>query len=440
MNSNVYRRWRRLQSRSQRSSTLSVKRDSLRVLRVKFTDSHPIVVQARAELTTLERVDIPALANRVLSTLASRESELSASATSTAKDLQNSPALASTEARLQRNVTLAEALYSQLQPRFAEAQLAEGSAVPDVKTLDRAEAPQYADMLITKKLVLVAFLAGLGIALALALQLDKMDAKFRYPDQVTRDLGLPILGAVPHMTSNGKTGEREDEGAAFREALRDIRMNVAYAYGTAAPLVITVSSAGPADGKSFISANLARTFAESGHRTLLIDADLRRGELHRRFGVSRRPGLTDCLRGDVDVDRIIQRTKFAKLDLVTSGTRKHDAPELLGSPATAVLFGEFRSRFDVIICDSPPLSAGVDPFLLSALAGRVSLLVVRTGVSVREISGIKALECLAGCRCASSAPFSTMCREMRPTAITRATFRATTRRTKQEPRLRGSIV
>ncbi len=363
---------------------LVTKRAELRALQLKYTDSHPLVVKASAELATLERVQIPVLANRVVAVLAAREAELSASVASTAKDLRDTPGLTFTETRLQRNVTLAEGLYSQLQPRFAEAQLAEGSSVPDVKALDQAEAPQYADKVITTKLILVAFLAGLGLALGLALQLDKIDPKFRYPDQVTRDLGLPVLGAVPHLTSKTKRGDGGHDGAAFQEALRDIRMNVAYAYGTAAPLMLTISSSGASDGKSFISANLARSFAESGNRTLLIDADLRRGELHRRFGVSRRPGLTDCLRGDVDVERIIQQTKFAKLDLVTSGTRKHDAPELLGSPATAVLFGEFRARYDVIICDSPPLSAGVDPFLLSALSGSL-LLVVRTGVSVREI-------------------------------------------------------
>ena len=363
---------------------LTTKRADLRALQLKFTDSHPLVVKAQAELTTLEKVQIPALANRVLSTLATREAELSASVTSTEKDLQETPALAATEARLQRNVTLAEGLYSQLQPRFEEAQLAEGSSEPDVKALDPAEAPQYADKVITTRLILAAFLAGLGLALAGAIQLDKIDPKFRYPDQVTRELGLPILGAVPHLTAKGKNGKREEEGAGFQEALRDIRMNVEYAYGVAAPLIFTVSSPGPSDGKSFISANLARSFAASGHRTLLLDADLRRGELHRRFGVSRRPGLTDCLRGDVELQQIIQQTKFTKLDLVTSGTRKHDAPELLGSPASAVVFGEFRSRYDVIICDSPPLSAGVDPFLLAALSGSL-LIVVRTGVSVREM-------------------------------------------------------
>ncbi len=221
---------------------LTTKRAELRALQLKYTDSHPLVIKANTELATLERVQIPALANRVVSALAAREGELTASVGTTAKDLRDQPGLTFTETRLQRSVTLAEGLYSQLQPRFAEAQLAEGSSVPDVKALDPAEAPQFADKVITSRLILIAFLAGVALALGLALQLDKIDPKFRYPDQVTRDLGLPILGAVPHLTTKTKSGDGGHDGAAFQEALRDIRMNVAYAYGTAAPLMLTVSS------------------------------------------------------------------------------------------------------------------------------------------------------------------------------------------------------
>jgi capsular exopolysaccharide synthesis family protein len=364
---------------------LTTKRTDLRALELKYTDSHPLVVKTRSDIATLEHSVIPQMANRVVAGLSTREAELTNTMTSTAKELRETPALAITEARLLRNVTLAEGLYSQLQPRFAEAELAEGSTVPDVRPLDPAEAPQFADKIITTRLILVAFLGGLGLACAGAILLDRIDPKFRYPDQISRELGLAILGAVPHVTSKGKTGTQVQENAAFQEAIRDIRMNVEYSYGASAgPLIFTVSSPGAADGKSFLSSNLARSFAESGRRTLLVDADLRRGELHRRCGVSRRPGLTDCLRGDVPVDRIIQQTKFAQFDVIASGTRKHDAPELLGSPATAQIFGEFRSRYDVIICDSPPLSAGIDPFVLAALSGSL-LLVVRTGVSVREV-------------------------------------------------------
>lgn len=363
---------------------LTAKRAALPALRAKYTDLHPQVVKARADIAQLERVDIPAMANRVASSLAVRDTILSKAVTSTATDLKESPALASTETRLDRNEKLAEALYSQLQPLYTQAQLAEQSAVADVSVLDPAEVPQVADKILTMRLVLVAFLAGIGLASISALTLDRLDPKFRYPDQVSRDLGLSILGALPHVTAKGKTGKLVQENAAFQEAIRDVRMNVEYSYGSAGPLVFTISSSGPSDGKSFLASNLALSFAESGRRTLLIDADLRRGELHRRCGVSRRPGLTDCLRGDVTADAILQHTKYANFDVAASGTRKHDAPELLGSQATAQLFGEFRARYDVIICDSPPLSAGIDPFVLSALSGNL-LLVVRTGVSVREV-------------------------------------------------------
>jgi succinoglycan biosynthesis transport protein ExoP len=363
---------------------LTARRDSLRILSLKYTDSHPLVVRARSQISALERGAIPEMANRIASSLKARETELADSVRSTERDLRETPALASTEARLQRNVTLAEGLYSQLQPRYAEAQVAEGSAVPDVQLLDPAEAPQFADRILTTRLILVAFLGGLGLACAGAITLDKIDPKFRYPDQISQELGLTILGALPHVTSKGKSGADTEEKARFQEAIREIRMNVEYSYGSAGPLIFTVSSPGPADGKSFLSPNLARSFAESGRRTLLVDADLRRGSLHRRCGVSRRPGLTDCLRGDAPVEQVVQHTKFPQLDIVASGTRNHDAPELLGSPATAQLFGEFRSRYDVIICDSPPLSAGIDPFVLAALSGSL-LLVVRTGVSLREV-------------------------------------------------------
>lgn len=363
---------------------LTLQRTALRDLQSKYTDLNPLVTKARAEIARLERVDIPEMANRVASALSTREADLSKRLTATAADLRETPALDFTEARLRRNVTVAEGLYSQLRPQFAEAQIAEGSVVPDVRPLDAAEPPQFGDRIQTTRLVLIAFLAGLGLACVGAIGLDRMDPKFRYPDQVSRELGLSILGALPHVKKAGRNGERPEENAAFQEAVRDLRMNVEYAYGSAGPLIFTISSAGPTDGKSFLSSNLALSFASSGRRVLLVDGDLRRGELHRRCEVQRRPGLTDCIRGDAPIERIVQQTKFLHLDVVASGTRKHDAPELLGSSAAAQLLGEFRSRYDVIVIDSPPLSAGIDPFVLAALSGNL-LLVVRTGVSVREV-------------------------------------------------------
>src|SRR5690606_25343009 len=142
------------------------------------------------------------------------------------------------------------------------------------------------------------------------------------------------------------------------------------------PLMVTLSSPGSGDGKSFISSNLALAFAELGRRTLLIDGDIRRGALHRPFGLSRKPGLTDYLRGGMEWEALIQRTEHKALDFVGCGTRLQTGPELLCSAPMGLLLEELRSGYDVIIVDSPPLGAGIDPFVLGTLTGNL-LMVVR---------------------------------------------------------------
>jgi capsular exopolysaccharide synthesis family protein len=363
---------------------LTAKRAELRALRLKYTDAHPSIQQKQTEIATIERSTIPEMARRLVSELSSREAELARQATATTAELRGAPSRAIEESRLVRNVALAEGLYTVLQQRYAEAELSDASVLSGIRILDRAVPPQFAMQTTSRNLVLLAFLGGLGVACAFALLLDRIDPKVRYPTQVSADLGLTILGAIPRLTAGAKGQKLTKESTLFQEALRGIRMNVEYAYGGAGPLILTISSAGSADGKSFVSTNLARSFADSGRRTLLVDADLRRGRLHHRCGVLRRPGLTDFLRGAADIDRIIQPSKYPMFDVVASGTRVHDAPELLSSAAMAQLFGEFRSRYEVIICDSPPLAAGIDPFVLSSLTGNL-LLVVRTGVSQREV-------------------------------------------------------
>ena len=367
---------------------LATKRAELRALRLKYTDVHPLVVQKRDEILSIERSTIPDMARRTVADLSSREAELAKQVETNGVVLRAQPGREIEESRLQRNVSLAEGLYSQLQKNYAEAQLAEASILSGVQVLDRAVPPQFPSQSTSGRLIMLSTLAGLGMACIGALLLDRLDPKFRYPTQVSVDLGLTILGALPHVKGKAKGGKQIKENALFQEAMRGIRMNVEYAYGGAGPLILAISSPGSTDGKSFLAANLARSFADSGRRTLLVDADLRRGRLHHRCSVLRRPGLTDCLRGAADTDRIIQRSKFPLLDIVASGTRVHDAPELLSSAATAQLFGEFRSRYEVIICDSPPLAAGIDSFILSSLTGNL-LLVVRTGVSQREVLSSK---------------------------------------------------
>jgi len=231
---------------------------------------------------------------------------------------------------------------------------------------------------------MLGFMASVGLAVALAILLDQLDKRFRYPDQVTRELGLPILGAVPAL-KRGKEGlQKPADAAQTLEAFRSIRLNLAHSYGSG-PVRLTISSPGPNEGKSLICSQLALSFAEAGYKTLLIDGDIRRGELHKTFEVDRRPGLLDFLGGDAAVADILRPTSHAGLTLIPCGTRLHHGPEMLGSSRMSELMAQLKGAFNVILVDSPPLGAGIDPFVLGAATGHM-VLVLRSGETDRAMA------------------------------------------------------
>jgi polysaccharide biosynthesis transport protein len=374
---------------------LTSKRASLRALRYKYSDEYPPVQRALGEIATLERHTIPTLARALLDELTARETELGRRLDADSRGLREIPARAIDDARLRRNVAAAEDLYTTLQKRYEEARLAEASTIPDIRILDAAVVPRTPLKEMASRLILVAFVGSFGFAVLGAVLLDRVDPRVRYPDQVSREMGLAILGAVPHMRTlphagrNGKAGSRVPEDVnQVVESLRGVCLNLVYAHGGRAPLLVTITSPGAGDGKSFIAANLAHTFADGGHRALLIDADIRRGVLHRRLSARRRPGLSDFLRGETPLDAIVQATPYPSLSLIGCGTRAYNAPELLGSPAMSELVNGMRSGYDVILIDSPPLTAGVDPLILGTLTGTLAV-VLRTGYSHRDVTAAK---------------------------------------------------
>lgn len=152
--------------------------------------------------------------------------------------------------------------------------------------------------------------------------------------------------------------------------------------------MLTVTSPGVGDGKSFTTSNLGLAFAELGHHTLVIDGDIRRGTMHTLFDRDRKPGLTDYLGGEASLDDILRETDHPTLQVIPSGSRFRDAPELLGLPAMSRLIADVRSRFDVILVDSCPLGAAVDPYLLGTQTGAM-LLVLRDGATDRELAEVR---------------------------------------------------
>ncbi len=362
---------------------LTTREAELRALRHRYTDAYPAVRQLAAEVDGLERMTIPALARGLARDLAAREGRVAQQVDTASQGLRRISPLSVEEARLDREVTVAEQLFMNLRERYEEARLAEMSESPDVRVLDPATEPEQPLYNRAPIAILVALVGSMGAAVAAAVVRDLVDPKLRYPTQVARDLGLTVLGVVPHIDR-----DKGDDAVQVIEAMRGVRLNVLHAYGSAGPLLVTVTSPGMGDGKSFITSNLALAFADARYRTLLVDGDIRRGALHRVLKVARKPGLTDLLAGDVPEEKVIQKTAFPELSFIGCGARRHGGPELLGSATMARFITSLRAQYDVILVDSSPLAAGVDPYALGTLTGNL-LLVLRTGVTDRQLAEAK---------------------------------------------------
>src|SRR5262249_13817401 len=161
-----------------------------------------------------------------------------------------------TEQRLDRERLSLAAIYTDLQSRYQAARLAEATAIPDVKILDRAARPTLPTSNKAPRLIALAFLLSIGLGLGLAVLLDRLDRRVQYPEQVSRALGLSILGAIPAIKRARGGDLPPDQAAQFIEAFRTVRVNLAHSLAANGSLKLTISSPNAGDGKSLVSSNL----------------------------------------------------------------------------------------------------------------------------------------------------------------------------------------
>lgn len=361
---------------------------ALRRLRESYTDEFQKVRDEQTALNSLRSTTVPAALGAYIEQIKLRERTLLATIDRGTKDLRGIPARTIEEQRLKRQVEMNAAMYQSLNLKAAEAKLADAATVPDISILDPAVPPLRQTRNTAPVIVFGATAAAFALAILLAIILDQVDKRFRYPEQVTDDLGLFVLGVVPVISSKGKRSQ-STQAAQVVEAFRTIRMNVRYAADPARPLTLTVTSPGPGDGKSLISANLALSFAEGGTRTLLIDGDIRRGELARTFHLASKPGLVEYLDGTALIAEVLYPTDaHPNLTIIPAGARRRKAPELLATPRLTQLISQLASEYDVVIVDSPPLGAGFDAYALATATGNMAL-VMRAGVTDRKMAAAR---------------------------------------------------
>mgnify|MGYP001040829046 CR=1 FL=1 len=362
-------------------------RSQLRVLRDRYSDEYPPVQETLTRIRSISTETVPRIVRSLLQELTQQEERMAALVESAASDLSEIPTRTIEEARLRRRVATQETLYNDLRRRVENARLAAASSIPDVRILDRAVVPTSPSS--DPRLLLMAGLlaGGLGLGLLGAVVLDRVDSRLRYPTQVDDELGLRILGSIPKVGKRASRRNGIPSEAVALEAFRELRIAVGFAYGSAGPLTLAITSPSEGEGKTFVSTNLAVAFADMGRSTLLIDGDTRRGDAHHVLGVSRTPGLTDYLK-ERSSDDIIHQTDYPHLDFMPSGFRGPETPELLASRNMVHFFGSLKRAYDVIIVDCPPLSGGGDALVLGSLTGHLAI-VLRSGSTDRGLASTK---------------------------------------------------
>ncbi|GGD69109.1 polysaccharide biosynthesis tyrosine autokinase [Caballeronia grimmiae] len=356
--------------------------------KTKLTD----LQQQRAELSqrfTPHHPSVQALDAQIAS--------LSGAQTRLGKNVSTLPDTEQTALRYLRDVRVNTELYTNLLNSAQQLRIAKAGQIGNVRVVDYAQPAD--DPVRPKRLIVILISAGVGLALGIlfAFVRKSLYGGVERPEEIEKQLGVRVFAIVPRSDTQlrlqRKVGMRSEgmhvlaaqapEDAAV-EGIRSLRTSLQLQLADARNNVVMMTGSRPEAGKSFLSANLATLVASTRKRVLLIDGDMRRGDIHSHFGVRHSPGLSDVLMG-ADVDSAILHDVLPGVDLITKGTLPSHPSELLASERLGEMLDQLKQMYDLVIVDTPPVLAVTDATVIGKHAG-TSLLVVRHGKNqVQEI-------------------------------------------------------
>ncbi|MFK6487412.1 polysaccharide biosynthesis tyrosine autokinase [Acinetobacter baumannii] len=290
--------------------------------------------------------------------------------------------------QLYREVEVKTQLYTALLNSYQQLRIAKAGEIGNVRIVDTAVEP--VEPIKPKKLlvlILSVFVGGF-IGALIALLRNMLRTGIKDSGQIENEMDLPVYATVPHspiqesrikILKKKKSipilAVKNSDDIAI-ESLRSIRTAIHFALANAKNNIIMIAGPSPEVGKSFISTNLATIFAQGNKRVLLIDADMRRGYMHKYFDVDVKPGLSELLSGQADLQKVLHKTQVANLDVITRGKSPTNPSEILSSNQFKELLEQLQSQYDHIIIDTPPVLAVTDGIIISQYTG-VNLIVAR---------------------------------------------------------------
>ncbi|KWI26328.1 polysaccharide biosynthesis tyrosine autokinase [Burkholderia stagnalis] len=341
-----------------------------------------LLLQKRDELMTRFNGRHPSLValDRQIGALRSEQADVE-------RQIKRLPNLQQDVARLTLDVRVHTDLYTALLNNVQQLQVVKAGQVGNVRVVDFPVVPDKPFK--PNKLLVIAgaTLAGCVIGIAFAFMHDLVLGGITGPDEIERALPLDVYAVVPAAAAQRKlqrritalvggrhllTTEVPDDPAV--ESLRSLRTALRFSQPVANDNALLVTSAEPGVGKSFVIANLAAVLGGSGHRVVIIDADLRRGHLNQYFGLSRAPGLGDVLAGAMPVDAVLHHEVAPQVDLITTGTLPLNPDVLLLGEHLGSVLGALRMRYDYVLIDTPPVLVAADATMIGRHAPVVLLI------------------------------------------------------------------
>ena len=230
-----------------------------------------------------------------------------------------------------------------------------------------------------------------------------LDDTVKYNDDVEKLIGLPVTGRISKSEVKSKKTGSELIVANFPKAIvseniKSLRTNLQFTAIDNDLKTILVTSTNASEGKSFISANLAISFAQADKKVLLVDCDLRKGRVHKLFGMLNTNGLSNLLTGNLQgFKKYVHPTKIKNLDVITSGTYPPNPSELLSSRKNKRLISMLRTHYDIIIFDGAPIGGLADSVIFSSLVDE-TIIVVKDGNTAKNdlITAKNSLEKVGG--------------------------------------------
>jgi polysaccharide biosynthesis transport protein len=289
---------------------------------------------------------------------------------------------------LKRDVETNKHMYESLLKRIKETEVTGELKTTNIRVIDNAIVPKSPVKPKKKLNFLIALFVGLMGGGGLAFLFEGLDQSVRTPEDVKNHIKLPALAsiAMPKDDDKGEDPEfitRNKPRSTISESYRSLRTSIMFTAVEHKRKILAITSSGPQEGKTTSAINLAIVMAQSGEKTILVDADLRKPRIEKAFNFKKEHGLTEVLAGKERLDKSIHKTDIKDLDVIACGTIPPNPSELLGSSKMDWLLKELAGQYDRVIMDTPPVLAVTDAVVL---CGKVDgmIIVVRAGETNRN--------------------------------------------------------